>query len=822
MIDFNTDYTLTIAGRAVRGGSTLSVIDPATAEPFAQAPDATRDQLDDAVAAARAAFPAWSAVPYAQRQVLVHRIGELLTEHQESFARLLTREQGKPLASARQEVGRAAHWCKEISGFSMPEITLDDDPERTVVIRRVPLGVVGAIVPWNFPMTLALWKVAPALLAGNTMVLKPSPFTPLTALKLGELLRDSLPPGVLNVVSGGDALGPWMSGHEGIDKIAFTGSTATGRRVMESAARRLKRITLELGGNDPAIVLPDVDVEEIAPQLFWACFANSSQYCLAAKRLYIHESIYDRLAQAIAAYGRTVKVGNGADEGVQMGPVQNRLQYERVLDLLEDCRQRGMTFLLGGEPLGGKGYFIGPTIVDNPPDDSRIVAEEPFGPIVPFLKYRDIDEAVRRANASEYGLGGSVWGKDTDLARSVADRLECGMVWINEIHKLTPHAPLAGHKQSGLGAENSLEGLLSYTNAQTVSTKASPYRYRLVACGQALERAPAERPAPRGGEVLLRVLAAGLCHTDLHLMDGHFDLGGGKRISLSERGITLPHVLGHENVGQVVALGPEASGIGIGDRVLVYPWAGCDACEPCARGEGHLCGSPRFVGVFRPGGFGTHLVVPHSRYLFPLDGLEASAAAPLACSGLTAYSALSKIRACLREDAIVIIGAGGLGLMALALLKRMDGRGAIVIEPDAAKRQAALDMGALAAFAPGATPTDMTAAGVAAGAAAALDFVGSPDSIAQGAALLRKGGRLVVVGMYGGALSLPIPHLVLRALSIEGSYVGSLAEMRELMALVRRTGLPRIPIVARPLSQINDAFADMRAGRVIGRTVLQP
>lgn len=471
MIDFDSSYTQTIAGQGAGSDACLGVINPATELRFAQAPDASKAQLDEAVAAAGAAFPGWSATPYEQRQAFVYRIGEMLIDHQEQFARLLTKEQGKPLLAARMELGRAAHWCKEIAGLTLPETVLEDDPERIVIIRHVPLGVVGAIVPWNFPMTLALWKVAPALLAGNTMVLKPSPFTPLTALKLGELLRDVLPPGVLNVVSGGDALGPWMSEHDGIDKIAFTGSTATGRRVMESASRRLKRITLELGGNDPAIVLPDVDIDEVAPQLFWACFANSSQYCLATKRLYIPESIYAPLANAIVEYGKSVKVGNGLDEGVQLGPMQNRLQYQRVIELLEDCKAQGMNFLMGGGTSRTKGYFMEPTIVDNPPDDARIVTEEPFGPIVPFLKYRTIDEVLSRANASDYGLGGSVWGKDLVLARSVADRLQSGMIWINEIHKLTPHAPLAGHKQSGLGSENSLEGLLSYTNTQTLSVK---------------------------------------------------------------------------------------------------------------------------------------------------------------------------------------------------------------------------------------------------------------------------------------------------------------------------------------------------------------
>lgn len=470
--EFHRDFSLTIDGRGVPGTG-LAVIDPSLEQVIADAPDATRAQLDEAVASAARAQRDWARRPWAERSQAVRRIGELLVQHRDAFARLLTTEQGKPLAAAQAEVGRAAHWCLETAAFTLPDTVLDTDPERRVVVRHVPLGVVGAIVPWNFPMTLALWKVAPALLAGNTVVLKPSPFTPLTALKLGELLRDELPPGVLNVVSGGDALGPWMSSHPGIAKIAFTGSTATGRRVMESAAADLKRITLELGGNDAALVLPDVDPVELAPQIYWACFANSGQYCLASKRVYIHDSVYDALAAEVRRYGETVRIGPGLHDGMQIGPVQNRPQFERVLGLFDDCRREGLRFVLGGDAAAAPrpGYFVPPTVVDNPPEDSRIVVEEPFGPIVPFLRYADIDDAIARANASPYGLGGSVWGRDVERAHAVADRLDAGMIWVNEIHRMTPHAPLAGHKQSGMGSENGIEGLAAYTNTQVRSTK---------------------------------------------------------------------------------------------------------------------------------------------------------------------------------------------------------------------------------------------------------------------------------------------------------------------------------------------------------------
>jgi acyl-CoA reductase-like NAD-dependent aldehyde dehydrogenase len=295
----------------------------------------------------------------------------------------------------------------------------EDSADRLSITRHVPLGVAAAIAPWNLPLGLAAFKLGPALLAGNTVVLKPSPFTPLTTLKVGELLRDVLPAGVLNVVSGGDQLGPWLTAHPGIDKIGFTGSTQTGRKVMASAAASLKRVTLELGGNDPAIVLADVDVATIAPQLFWGAFYSSGQVCLAAKRVYLHTDVYEPMKRALVDIAATVRVGNGADEGVQLGPIQNRPQYERVLDLIRDAQKQGYGFLTGGLPAERKGYFVPLTLIDNPPDDSRIVVEEQFGPVLPLLKFDDLDDVIARANAGEFGLGASVWSANTDHALDV-------------------------------------------------------------------------------------------------------------------------------------------------------------------------------------------------------------------------------------------------------------------------------------------------------------------------------------------------------------------------------------------------------------------
>ncbi|MBA4791593.1 MAG: aldehyde dehydrogenase family protein [Rhizobiales bacterium] len=473
MISFDKDFTLTINGAGVAGPSQMDVLNPASERVVAQAPAASRAQLDAAVAAARRAFPGWRARPMAERQAAVRQMGERILENLGPLTRLLTSEHGKPHADAERELRGAAYWCAEHAGFELPVVETIDTPERRSVTRRVPIGVVGAIAPWNFPVTLSMWKVVAAILTGNTLVLKPSPFTPLTTLKLGELFRDLVPPGVLNVISGADELGPWMTEHPGIDKISFTGSTQTGRRIMASAGPTLKRLTLELGGNDPAIVLPDVDVPAAARDLFWAAFANTSQICIAVKRMYVHEDIYDAFSAALVDYAATVKVGDGAEQGTQIGPIQNRPQYERVCKLIDEARDSGLTFLAGGEVDRARpGYFIPVTIVDNPPDDAPVVAEEAFGPVLPLLKFSDVDDVVRRANDTEYGLGGSVWSRDLDRAADIAAQLDCGTVWINETRFLSPHSAFGGHKQSGIGVENGMEGLLEYTNTQTVVVKA--------------------------------------------------------------------------------------------------------------------------------------------------------------------------------------------------------------------------------------------------------------------------------------------------------------------------------------------------------------
>jgi acyl-CoA reductase-like NAD-dependent aldehyde dehydrogenase len=446
-----SDFTHLIDGHAVRGSNAFEVINPATGAAFALCPSASRDELDAAVAAARQAAPAWAARTYAERRALIHELSVALATHKDVLAELLTHEQGKPIGQARDEVVRAGTQAEGMAQIAIEDEVLAEDAQRHIVLRYAPLGVVGIITPWNAPISLATGPMAAALYTGNTVVLKPSPYAPLVTLKYGELLGRIFPAGVVNVLGGGDELGAWMSAHPHIDKISFTGSVATGKQVMATAAGTLKRITLELGGNDAAIVLEDADPKAIAAKLFFAATVNSGQVCMAVKRIYAHESIYEALCGALAEEARRAIVGNGLDPATQLGPIQNQRQYQRVLALIDDTRRRGARILAGGHALPGPGYFIAPTIVCDIDEDARLVREEQFGPVVPILKYRDIEDAVRRANDTRYGLSGSVWGADLKRASAVAARLEVGTAWVNQHRSLAPRVPFGGSKESGVG-----------------------------------------------------------------------------------------------------------------------------------------------------------------------------------------------------------------------------------------------------------------------------------------------------------------------------------------------------------------------------------
>ncbi|UGQ13626.1 aldehyde dehydrogenase family protein [Yinghuangia sp. ASG 101] len=470
MTQASSPATMTIGGTAHSATATIDVVNPATGTVFAQAPDCSPAQLDAAFASAATAFGTWRRDEDTRRDLL-RACAKALTARTDDIAVLLTTEQGKPLAEAAGEVRSVAAWLTYYADLEIPrEITRDDKRGFAEVVRR-PIGPVAAITPWNFPLTLAFWKLAPALRAGNTVVLKPSPYTPLSTLLVGEILRDVLPPGVVNTVSGGDRLGALMTAHPLARKISFTGSVETGRRVAAAAAPDLKRVTLELGGNDAAIVLDDADVPAIADKLFWGAFANNGQVCSAVKRVYVPRALHDDLVEALAVRARGVRVGDGATEGVRLGPVNNRPQFDRVSGLVADALARGATAAAGGHPLelsGGQGYFYAPTILTGAEDGTPIVDEEQFGPALPVVPYTELDDAVDRVNAGHFGLGGSVWSADPDRAADVAARLDVGTAWINTHLALAPAQPFGGAKWSGLGVENGPWGLYGFTELQVI------------------------------------------------------------------------------------------------------------------------------------------------------------------------------------------------------------------------------------------------------------------------------------------------------------------------------------------------------------------
>jgi propanol-preferring alcohol dehydrogenase len=347
--------------------------------------------------------------------------------------------------------------------------------------------------------------------------------------------------------------------------------------------------------------------------------------------------------------------------------------------------------------------------------------------------------------------------------------------------------------------------------------------FQVCQCGAPLQMNEAETPTPAGTQVLLKMLAAGVCHSDLHIWDGYYEIGGGKKMMLADRGIKLPLTMGHENVGEVVAVGPDAKGVKAGDVRLVNPWMGCGECKVCQRGEENLCLKPQNVGVFSQGGYATHMLVPSHRHLFDIGSLTPQQAAPLACSGVTAYSALKKVESTLAEEPVVIIGAGGVGLMGVTLARKMGAKDVIIVDIDAGKRDAAMKAGATAAVdggAPDAVKQIHKAAG--GGAWAVIDFVGSGQTVNLAVASLTKGGTAIVVGLFGGDITIPTPYLPLRAMTLRGSYVGSQTDMAELLELVNRTGMPPVPIRTRPLEDVNDTLNDLRAGKITGRVVLTP
>ena len=459
-----------IAGSAEYGKTLSTIVDPATGAAVDQVATVDAAACERAIAAARDDFPGWAATSDADRQAAVARCADIIEGHADTLARLLTAEQGKPMngMGSRFEVGGAAAWTRHTAGLSLPVEYVQDDDDAHIAIHRRPLGVVAAITPWNWPLMIAIWQIMPAIRAGNTVVLKPSPFTPLTTLKLVELLQDALPSGVLNAVAGPDELGAILTSHPDVAKVCFTGSTATGRKVMASAAPTIKRLTLELGGNDAGIVLPDADPAAFAEGLFWGAFINNGQTCAALKRLFVHDSVYDAVCSALVAYAATVKTGPGTQEDSMLGPLQNEAQFQKVVRLVDEARASGARVLTGGSPMPGEGLFYPVTLVADATPGMGLVDEEQFGPALSIIRYTDVGEAIAAANATDVGLGGSIWSSDVALARELALQLECGTAWVNKHGAIRPDTPFGGVKASGFGVEFGPHGLSEFMSLRVL------------------------------------------------------------------------------------------------------------------------------------------------------------------------------------------------------------------------------------------------------------------------------------------------------------------------------------------------------------------
>lgn len=464
-----SEFNLVIDGQLIQTEETFSVINPGDETVVAECPKGNVDLLDQAVAAARKALPTWAALPSERRVEMLNAIADLIEENHEELSSLITREQGKCQSGlgANMEIGGCAAWTRVTAGLKLPVEVIQDNEAGLIEMHRKPVGVVASITPWNWPALIAIWHIMPALLVGCTVVVKPSTDTPLTTLRIVELMNQVLPAGVINVITG--RIGDEIVTHPGVDKVVFTGSTEIGKRVLNNSIGTLKRTTLELGGNDAGIILPGTEIDTITENLFWGAFINGGQTCAAMKRLYVHESQYEEVCEKLTqAVKEIAQVGHGLDPKSNIGPLTNRSQQQYVKELVDDARDNGARVLIGGEEGIEKGFFYLPTLVADVTNETRLVEEEQFGPALPIIKYSTVEEALQYANAFDVGLGGSVWGPDRDEAVKIAGRMECGTVWINQHGGLNPMAPFGGIKSSGIGVEFGVEGLKEYTTIQVV------------------------------------------------------------------------------------------------------------------------------------------------------------------------------------------------------------------------------------------------------------------------------------------------------------------------------------------------------------------
>jgi len=457
-----------IDGMLVESPSTIPLTNPATGQVFAHVPDVTRQQTNNAVSAAKQAFQSWQKTSHFERQRVIEKIVEVTNANSEALCEALVKEQGKPLSVAQAEVGGCAFFLQGLTSQRVEDKVLIDNDAETVVQMHMPLGVVGGICAWNFPLLIAAWKVGEAIMTGNTIVIKSSPYTPLATNMWAELMAEHVPRGVVNVVSGGDDAGRWLVEHEDVAKISFTGSVETGKKIQAAAAPLLKRTTLELGGNDVALVLDDAKPEKVVPAILGNAMANSGQICIAVKRCYVPRNKYNTYIEAFRKAAAEHKVGDGFEEGVTMGPLNNKMQFERVCELIADAKRNGATVEAGGAPLDRPGYFIPPTILGNVSDGMRIVDEEQFGPVLPIIPYDSVEEAIAKANGTEFGLGGSVWGEDEHAAKAVAAQINSGTVWVNSHQTLSPDVPFGGIKHSGIGRQMGAGTIAAHTDIRIV------------------------------------------------------------------------------------------------------------------------------------------------------------------------------------------------------------------------------------------------------------------------------------------------------------------------------------------------------------------
>lgn len=464
-------FNMTIEGMPVTGLERLAISNPATEEIVGYATQCSDLILEDAVKSSARAQLLWAKTSDQKKRDACVQISQVIEQHAQELAQLLSQEQGKPLKGlgAEFEIGGAIAWSAYAASLELPIKIIEEDESHRIEQHRTPIGVVGAITPWNWPVMIAIWHIVPAIRAGNSVIIKPSPYTPLSTLRLVELINTVLPKGLLNCVSGDGSIGAKMSAHSGIQKIVFTGSTETGKIIMRASADNLKRLTLELGGNDAGIVLEDANPAAIAEGIFWGAFINSGQTCAALKRLYVPESLYEAMCQELVALANTVPMGNGLDEGIALGPLQNKMQFDKIVSLVEDSRTQGARILSGGAPTSDKGYFFPITLVADLPPGARLIEEEQFGTVLPIIKYTNLDEAIDQANRLDVGLAASVWSSDTQIAFDVAKRLEAGTVYINKHGELAPNVPFGGIKGSGIGVEFGQEGLEANTNIKIYS-----------------------------------------------------------------------------------------------------------------------------------------------------------------------------------------------------------------------------------------------------------------------------------------------------------------------------------------------------------------